>query len=66
MCQAEFTTLCAQLLILSVAPVFKVLNDPADPQATLHAHGFIALMENLSLIAVMATLAIGVTAQVNK
>ena len=42
-----------------------MLNDPAEPQTALEAHGFIKLMENMALVAVLATLGIGVTAQVS-
>jgi hypothetical protein len=60
----EFLTLAAQLLILSAAPVFKVINDPGDPVKGAQAASLKNFLETGSVFVICATCVFGLAAAV--
>jgi hypothetical protein len=60
---SEFTTLLAQMLLFVAAPVFKVMNDPEDPESTIKAAKLLWVLEALAILSIGITCIIGMYAE---
>jgi len=60
---SEFTTLLAQMLLFVAAPVFKVMNDPEDPESTVKAARLMFILEATAIASIFGTCCIGLYAE---